>query len=421
MKAAGTAVIGGGIVGTVCALALRRAGEDVLLIDPMRDPPPASYGNAGHIAVEQVEPLASPAALASAPRRLFALGGALDFRLADATTWMPWAARYIRACTPEGAARGRAALGGLLADALPAWRRLAASVERPDLVVEQGHVVVWESGESARKGMAAWSAADIGRTKLSPLDEPTLRRVARQVSTPLAGGARFEGSAQVSDPGQVLKLLGEAFEAAGGKRLTAGVSRLAPSGRFAQVVLEGGERIAAGRILVTGGVGSGALMRSLGHVAPVIAERGYHLEGGAGDWVGLPPVVFEDRSLILTRFGDRLRAASFVEFGREGSPPDPMKWDRLRTHLDALGIRLQGQVAQWSGARPTLPDYLPAIGASTRADNLYYAFGHQHLGLTLAATTGEIVARLMAGQAPDLSAFDIERFAPGRGKTRTSA
>jgi len=421
MKAAGTAVIGGGIVGTICALALRRAGEDVLLIDPRRDPPPASYGNAGHIAVEQVEPLASPAALASAPRRLFALGGALDFRLADAAAWMPWAARYIRASTPDGAARGRAALSGLLADALPAWKRLAASVERPDLVIEQGHVVVWESQETARKGMAAWSAADIGQTKLSPLDEPTLRRVGRQVSTPLAGGARFEGSAQVSDPGQVLKLLGEAFEAAGGRRLTASVSRLAPSGRFAQIVLEGGERIAAGQILVTGGVGSGALMRSLGHVAPIIAERGYHLEGGAGDWVGLPPVVFEDRSLILTRFGDRLRAASFVEFCREGSPPDPMKWDRLRGHLDALGIKLHGQVAQWSGARPTLPDYLPAIGASTRADNLYYAFGHQHLGLTLAATTGEIVARLIAGQAPDLSAFDIDRFASGRGKTRTTA
>ncbi|PXA90036.1 FAD-dependent oxidoreductase, partial [Caulobacter sp. D4A] len=117
MKAAGTAVIGGGIVGTICALALRRAGEDVLLIDPRRDPPPASYGNAGHIAVEQVEPLASPAALASAPRRLFALGGALDFRLADAAAWMPWAARYIRASTPDGAARGRVALSGLLADA----------------------------------------------------------------------------------------------------------------------------------------------------------------------------------------------------------------------------------------------------------------------------------------------------------------
>lgn len=421
MRAAGTAVIGGGIIGTACALALRRAGEDVLLIDPRRDPPPASFGNAGHIAIEQVEPLASPAALASAPRRLFGLGGALDFRLADAGVWAPWVARYIRACTPESAARGRAALGVLLHDALPAWKRLAASIGRPDLIVEQGHLVVWESAESARRGLQAWSRADIGQARLAPMGETCLRRVARQVAAPLAGGVLFEGTAQVSDPGLVLRLLGEVFEAQGGRRLTAAVARLAPSGAGARIVLEDGDSVAAGRILVTGGVGSGALMRGLGHAAPVIAERGYHLEGGAPDWIGLPPVVFEDRSLILTRFGERLRAASFVEFCREGSPPDPMKWDRLRGHLAALGVKLRGEVTQWSGARPTLPDYLPAIGASTRADNLFYAFGHQHLGLTLAAATGEIVARLMAGQALDLSPFDLDRFAVGRSKTRISA
>ena len=71
---------------------------------------------------------------------------------------------------------------------------------------------------------------------------------------------------------------------------------------------------------------------------------------------------------------------------------------------------------RWMGARPTLPDYLPAIGRSTRAPNLLYAFGHQHLGLTLAATTGEIVAALVADQpAPiDLAPFSLNRFGATR-------
>jgi D-amino-acid dehydrogenase len=124
-------------------------------------------------------------------------------------------------------------------------------------------------------------------------------------------------------------------------------------------------------------------------------------------------VVFEGRSLILTRFEDRLRVASFVEFGHESSPPDPRKWARLRRHLTELGVQLEGPVAEWMGARPTLPDYLPAIGVSRRASNLYYAFGHQHLGLTLAAVTGELVASLMGGATPvvDLTPFDLDRFA----------
>ncbi|USQ95173.1 NAD(P)/FAD-dependent oxidoreductase [Caulobacter sp. RL271] len=420
-RKSGTLVVGGGVVGKVCALALRRAGESVTLLDPQGASPPASYGNAGHIATEQTAPLASPAALASAFRRLFGLGGALDFRLSDIGAWGPWAARFVAASTPDGAARGQQALSALLRDALPAWRRLAESLGRPDLLVERGHLVVWESAATARAGRAAWEAADIGQARLTSLAEPTQARLQRLIQPAIAGGVAFQNTGQVSNPALMLRLLDEAFEAAGGQRRIGQARRLSVVDGRVAVELSDGQRLAPERVLVTGGVGSGALMRGLGHAAPIIAERGYHLEGGADHWDDLPPVVFEDRSMILTRFGDRLRAASFVEFGREASPPDPRKWARLRRHLSELDVRLEGPVAEWMGARPTLPDYLPAIGASRRADNLYYAFGHQHLGLTLAATTGEWVAALMGGAAAgiDLAPFDLARFERGY-KTRSN-
>lgn len=412
------------MVGKTCALALRRAGETVTLLDPQESSRPASYGNAGHIAIEQVEPLASPAAVTSAFGRLFALGGPLDFRLGDIAAWGPWAARFVAASTPGGAARGRRALGALLEDALPAWRRLAASLDCPDLLVERGHLVVWESPASARAGLAAWRAADTGLARLAPLPAAETARLQRLVRAPIAGGAAFENTGQVSDPTLMLHLLDETFDASGGERRLGHAARLESVDGRVEVQLDDGQRLTPERVLVAGGVGSGTLMRGLGHEAPVIAERGYHLEGGADHWDDLPPVVFEDRSLILTRFGDRLRAASFVEFGREASPPDPRKWARLRRHLSELGVRLEGPVAEWMGARPTLPDYLPAIGASRRVGGLYYAFGHQHLGLTLAAVTGELVAALMSGAAPstDLAPFDLGRFDRGPGQqTRKTA
>ena len=412
-QAAGTLVIGGGVVGKASALALRRAGETVSLLDPQSPSRPASYGNAGHIAVEQVEPLASPAALASAVGRLFPLGGALDFRLADVAAWGPWALRFIKASTPQGAAHGKQALSGLLREALPAWRRLAASLDRPDLLIERGHLIAWETEDAARAGQETWRVADIGQAKLYPLSETLARRLRQSVDAPIAGGVEFENTGQVRDPALVLRLLDEAFDALGGERLIGRATGLQQVDGRVEVLLEDGRLLAPDRVLMAGGVGSGVLMRGLGHVAPVIAERGYHLEGGAGPWGDLPPVVFEGRSLILTRFEDRLRAASFVEFGHESSPPDPRKWARLRRHLAELGVRMDGPVTEWMGARPTLPDYLPAIGVSRRAGNLYYAFGHQHLGLTLAAVTGELVATLMGGATPavDLTPFDLDRFA----------
>ena len=64
------------------------------------------------------------------------------------------------------------------------------------------------------------------------------------------------------------------------------------------------------------------------------------------------------------------------------------------------------------GFRPTLPDYLPAIGPSPHHRNLWFAFGHQHLGLSLGARTGQLVAALVSGAAVDvdLHPFRIDRF-----------
>src|SRR3546814_13324308 len=81
-------------------------------------------------------------------------------------------------------------------------------------------------------------------------------------------------------------------------------------------------------------------MEQAGHIVPLIAERGYHIRAAAGEWPAyLPPLVFEDRAMIVTRFADTVQAASFVEFHSPGAPPDPRKWARLERHVRELGLR----------------------------------------------------------------------------------
>jgi len=120
--------------------------------------------------------------------------------------------------------------------------------------------------------------------------------------------------------------------------------------------------------------------------------------------------------MIVTRYAGAVQAASFVELTRPDAPPDPRKWERLERHVAELGLAMRPPFTRWMGARPTLPDYLPAIGRSRRATNLLYAFGHQHLGLTLAPITAELVAALANETNPDidLAPFDLERFG-GKG------
>jgi len=403
-------VIGGGVIGTVAAFALQRRGHKVRLIDPDPDWRGASRGNAGHIAADEVHPLASRATLASLPKNLFLRGGAAGFPLRDMATWLPFGLRLIAASRPARYEAGHRALASLQAEALPAWRRLVAALDAPDLLREAGHFVVWDSPASALTRRAELAGTDTGSTSWRDANEEELELLASLSRAP-GGAVRFTGTGQITDLGRLAATLLARFEALGGVRMR-GRARLEGDA----VRLETGERIEADMILVAAGPASGTLLRPLGHRAPLIAERGYHIETDGGAWpADMPSILFADRALFVTRFAARLRATSFVEFGRASSPPDSRKWARLRRHAHELGLPFKEPVAEWMGARPTLPDYLPAIGRSRRAPNLFYAFGHQHLGVTLAAATGEALAALVAGEAPmmDLAPFDIGRFEGG--------
>jgi D-amino-acid dehydrogenase len=411
-RASAAVVVGGGIVGLACALGLQRRGIATQIIDPALHPLGASWGNAGHIATEQVEPLAAPGAFASLPRRLFSRGGAASFPVRDIGAWLPFGFRLLRASAPHRFAAGKSALKSLLARALPEWQRLTDATGTSSLLVDDGHFVVWESDAGAKAGRERWARSDIGTARFHELSPQDQRLLSSLAGRRIVDGLRFSGTGRVRDPGELHDALTQAFTKAGGEWRRESIAGLRLDHSRARLQLTGGAAAHADLIVVAAGVASANLLRPLGHRAPIIAERGYHLQAPSASWPDLPPVVFEDRSMIVSRFNSKLRAASFVEFSRVASPPDPRKWRRLRAHAQALKLPFDAEPCEWMGARPTLPDYLPAIGRSRRADNLLYAFGHQHLGLTLAAITGELVGALAMHEPPavDLAPFDVERF-----------
>ena len=406
-------VIGGGVIGLSVAQQLLRAGTAVTIIDAAPAAGAASWGNAGHIAIEQVEPLASWPVLRSAPRRLFSAGGALGLPLSQINRWLPFACRMGAAAHPDRVEHGRAALRSLLAAALPAWRSLSEQLGEPALVRETGHFVVWETEASAAAGLAAWRSIDVGTARFHECDAGELRQLAAIMKHPPAGAIRFENTAQIADLPRLSEALRAAIVARNGRMAQGQVRAIHHQPGSVRVSCDDGASLDADFAVIAAGVRSRELLEPFCRPVPLIAERGYHLQMTDHDWPDLPPVVFEDRSMIVTRFESGLRAASFVEFGSPDAPPDPRKWRRLRHHVQALGLPCKDSARHWMGARPTLPDYLPAIGRLPDAPNDLYAFGHQHLGLTLAAITGELVAQLATHSptAVSLSAFDIQRFA----------
>jgi D-hydroxyproline dehydrogenase len=185
------------------------------------------------------------------------------------------------------------------------------------------------------------------------------------------------------------------------------------AGPPARVTLASGAMRDADAVLVSAGAWSGRVMAMLGVHAPVIGERGYHLQSAETNWPhDLPTTVFAERFVVLSRFTSGLRATSFVEFGSPDAPGDERKWRRLQARLAGLGVQFSATPQRWFGSRPSLPDFVPAIGRLERTPNVLYAFGHAHLGLTEAPITSEVICALATDKAPalDLAPFRVERF-----------
>jgi D-amino-acid dehydrogenase len=164
-------------------------------------------------------------------------------------------------------------------------------------------------------------------------------------------------------------------------------------------------------VVVCTGAWAGGLLEPLGLHVPMESARGYHVEMRDHQAITDMPILYADSRIYITPMDGRLRATSFMEFAGTEAAPDARKLALLRRRLADLGYDCSADGPGWMGPRPVLPDYLPGIGRFERT-SIFYAVGHQHIGLTLAPVTGELISDLVANREPrlDVSAFDLLRF-----------
>ena len=291
-----------------------------------------------------------------------------------------------------------------------AWLRLEALADMPGMVCPHGQANVYMSAKSGDKARDLWARTPIGACSYREMSEGELARYDGVLRQRPANGLHFDGTGQVSDPQGARDGVLAKFAALGGEIVADSAETLSAN---CVVGLKSGQRRHADALLIACGAWSAPLMRQLSAEAPLIGERGYSMQSAEHNWPGdLPTTIFEERSIVLSRFTSGLRTTSFLEFGHPSAPPDARKWDRLHKHLDELGVQFSKAPDRWVGPRPTLPDYVPAIGRLKHAPNVLYAFGHAHLGLTMSAITAELIAALATDAPPsiDLKPFRIERF-----------
>jgi D-amino-acid dehydrogenase len=405
-------VIGGGVIGLACALRIAREGRRVTLVD--RDEPGrgTSFGNAGHIATEQVFPLASPEVVRGCLRYLLDRESPLRIRPGYALGILPWLARFAWASRHESFVRGTEAIKSLQRTAAADMVELLGMAGAPGLVHLDGNVMLVERPESV-----AISKSEIARVaehgvRAEWISASEVKAIAPELAAPVEGAWRFTGTGHVDDPYAVSRALADALRAAGGDIVKAEVAGMASEDTGFVARASDGRALHASHVVLSCGAFSKPLAAQLGYRVPLDTERGYHITLPRARPSFRVPISSFDRKVIMTPMSCGLRMTGTVEFGGLKLPPDPHRLAMLERHMKALmpSMPMDG-LTTWMGYRPSLPDHLPVMGRVPDGRNVFFAFGHQHLGLTLAGVTARVIADQVAGRD---SGIEMKPFSPAR-------
>ncbi|MCO6185395.1 FAD-binding oxidoreductase [Rhizobium sp. L1K21] len=410
------AVIGAGFVGLCSALWLQRAGHKVTIIDP--EPPTGnvsyrnacSYGNACTIAAHAVLPVGTPGIVWDVPRMLLRADAPLSIIWRYLPQLAPWLIAFLSASRTKEVERISSVLGQMLYHADAAWLPLMQQSESMHLRRENGCLYLYKSEADYRSAeqndrlRAKYGVAidEVSRDEIRDL-EPNLAPVYER-------GALYRDSFNLWSPLQLAQALARAFEAAGGtfvRQEALNVEANETGGK----VHTSGDPVEAGHIVIAAGAHSKRFCAQLGDKVLLDTERGYHVLFPEGRDLLNRPVCYPEHGFYMVPMQNGIRTVGTVEFGGLKRPLNPKRTAMLRNATPKLLPNVGTATDEWMGFRPSMPDSLPVIGPSPKSPNVTYAFGHGHIGLTLGALTGYLVAQNIAGQQ---TLIDVEPLRPVR-------
>ncbi|QQX82012.1 FAD-binding oxidoreductase [Shewanella sp. KX20019] len=410
-------IIGAGIVGLAAAIELQRVGFNVTILDKEGTAAGASKGNAGHFATEQVFPLADPALLPKLPGMLMDPIGPFRIQPQYLLKALPWFFRFLHNMLPSRRTKNGQAIKLLNQNAIAAMKSLTAFCDCEDLLTLNGSLLVFESTPLAlvEKEYRAYADADVD-VKLLNGDE--VRALEPSLSSSITNGLYFTHVGHTADPYRLCKALEAKFKELGGKLITEELVQIhaVKTSSSIQLDMHSGRSEQSDAVVIASGAWSKPFVKQLGHSVPLETERGYHLMMPQKSNLSRP-VASYNRKFIITPMLAGTRLAGTVEFGGLKAPLVAARADSLFPHGKALlpdlfadAVASDGE--RWMGFRPSMPDSLPVLGRSNKQANVYFSFGHQHLGLTWAAVTAKLLAEEILGEQAsiELSPYRIDRF-----------
>lgn len=404
------AIIGAGVIGLTIAERLTADDREVVLIDPNAPGSGASYGNAGTIADYAVAPVGTPDVLKNLPSLLFNRNSPLAIRRAALPSLMPWLIRFAFQSLPGPAKRNAQGIAAILANAGPLWQDLATRIGATEVLQPRGCLYLYQKPEQVQAAKAEMAGRRALGVSVEVISGDELGQLEPGLPA-MAGAAFFPNAIFLRDPVEMMAhLAARVLQQA--THLRKAVEKLERTSNG--ITLSGPDlRLTARKVILAAGAHSRALARMAGDRIPLDTERGYHVEWDMAQPRLTRPSCITERGFYLCPMSGRLRVAGTVELGGLTLPPSPHRITKLVEGAREVFPDLpETPDRTWMGFRPSLPDSLPVIGHSKAGPEVIHAFGHGHLGVTMAPVTAAIVADLVAGREVTLPLASVspDRF-----------
>lgn len=407
------AVVGAGIIGTSIAERLQHEGKKVVLIDRKGPGEGCSKGNAGHFATDIILPLANLSNLMSVPRMMLDPLGPLTISWSYFPKLLPWLMRYGWAAMPHNTKRSIEAIKLLNRPSIERFEVLLQRTGLTELMSKKGALTVYKSEKAADKNLKHAEFVRQHGVNVEQLLGDEVREMEPALDSSVYGALYYPDTAHTIDPYRLVTSLADCFTQKGGQFCKEDVYGIDLTDSDCVKLKTNGEDIKAKEIVIACGAWSKTLAAQVGHKVPLETERGYYLMlPEPGVELNRPVVSFE-RSFVLTPMAEGLRLAGTVELAGLDAPENHKRSEILFRHATELLPNVQkGTPSRWMGHRPSTPDSLPVIGRSPKHHRVLFAFGHQHLGLTQAAVTADLIYEAVFNQPHkvDITPFRVERF-----------
>ena len=404
-------IVGAGIQGVCSALFLQKKGYQVTLFD--RDEPggnSASYGNAGHFSPYASVPLNRTDVLTDVPAMLLSSRGPLALKWNYVPKMIPWFLKFLLNCRKKKMMHTAKNMHQILNQSLPAFDELFENIDLEGLVENKGVLYIWTDQNLKSRELENKIREELG-VKQQLLNPKEIHDLEPNIKPFYHGGVFYDYARHTRSPKKILIKLLDNFIERGGKFLKLNIQKVDFDGEK-PVLRSETQRFIFDKLVIACGAFSKKLTDMLYENIPLDTERGYHVHFKDCEHLISRPVVYANRGFGITPMEQGLRVVGTVEFGGLNNPLSKSRVKNLILNAKDMLDGLPEHKDEWLGFRPSLPDFLPIIGPSKNYKNVFYSFGHHHLGWTLGAISGKIISKMIAGENInlDLQPYNSIRF-----------